>query len=357
MVEESNDIMDELRVKAAAAARKAYRGAILQPGAIGDCIVTLPLAAFMKEALGLGGLDMIGHMDYISMLSGRTCIDGVRSIDSLELHRLFTPAGQFDLTDADPLITAFSDYAWIVSFMGEPDADFEQNLIFTANCSHSAEVVTIDPKAPKDPAEPISSWFIRQFVQRCEMPIEMPPPDSTAQLIEAAHSDRRRGRELLDSLGVGPTGRIVVIHPGSGGREKCWHHDNFLSVAGELAKEGFEVVFTLGPAEQERFTDDQIRRISSAGACLRDAPLSDVLAILSGAAAFVGNDTGVTHLAAGLGVPTLALFGPTDPAVYAPIGSVVTAIPSPGPQFAESPDQKMQHQVLDAVLKSALSKD
>ncbi len=352
--EKSDDIMNMLREKYAAAARKAHRGAILQPGAIGDCILALPLAAFMKESLGLGGMDLIGHMDYISILSGRTCIDGVRSIDSLELHRLFRRAGEFDLGDADPLITAFSDYSWIASFMGAAGGDFEQNLIFTANCSHSAEVVTIDAEPPADCREWLPVRLIRQFVERCEMPVEMPDVDSKVSLIKAAAADRRRGGQLLEGLGVGSTARVAVIHPGSGGPRKCWHVDNFLSVAAGLAEQGFEILFVLGPAEQDRFGEVQIGRITAAAACLRDAPLADVLAVLSGAAVFVGNDSGVSHLAAGLGVPTVVLFGPTDPAVYAPTGPSVAVVHDRGLDFAGKADIGVQRQVLNTVLKTAV---
>ncbi|HEX41423.1 MAG TPA: hypothetical protein ENN81_05110 [Phycisphaerales bacterium] len=351
--EKSDDIMNILREKYAAAARKAHRGAILQPGAMGDCILTLPLAAFMKESLGLGGLDLIGHMDYISILSGRSCIDGVRSIESLDLHRLFRRAGDFDLADADPLITAFCDYSWIASFMGAAGGDFEQNLIFTANCSHSAEVVTIDAGPAADGPERMSAWLIRQFVQQCGMSIEMPETGCGAGLIKATPADCRRGQQLLAELGVASAGRVAIIHPGSGGREKCWHPDNYLSVASELAQQGFEVLFVLGPAEVARFGEAQISRIAAAAACLREAPLADVLATLSGASVFVGNDSGPAHLAAGLGVPTVVLFGPTDPAVYAPAGPSVAIIRDRGPDFAHKADPGVQRQVVETALKTA----
>jgi len=59
----NDDILDLLREKGAEVAWKAQRGVILQPGAIGDCILTLPLAAFMKDVLGLGSVDILGHSD------------------------------------------------------------------------------------------------------------------------------------------------------------------------------------------------------------------------------------------------------------------------------------------------------
>ena len=74
---ENDNILSLLREKAAEAARAALRGVILQPGAIGDCVLTLPLAQFMKDCLGLGGVDILGHTEYIGVLPGRMPIYSV----------------------------------------------------------------------------------------------------------------------------------------------------------------------------------------------------------------------------------------------------------------------------------------
>ena len=94
-----DDILSLLEEKGAEAAREAQRAVILQPGALGDCILTLPLARVMKQALSLGGVDIIGHTEYIGFLPERTCVSSVRSIDSTELHRLFAESNTFDLED------------------------------------------------------------------------------------------------------------------------------------------------------------------------------------------------------------------------------------------------------------------
>ena len=90
-----SNIIDKLREKLAIAAQQGRRGVILQPGAIGDCILTLPLAELMKETVCPGGVDIIGHTEYLGMLPGRSCVDAVRSLDSISLHRLFAGEGDF----------------------------------------------------------------------------------------------------------------------------------------------------------------------------------------------------------------------------------------------------------------------
>ena len=349
-MQKKNDILSLLREKSAQAARLTQRGIILQPGAIGDCILTLPLAGLMKDCLGLGGIDILGHTEYIGILPGRTCVDGIRSIDSLDLHRLFVDTKAFDLADGDPLINAFADYAWIATFLGEPNSSFEQNLIFTANCSHSADVITLPTKAPKDFSKHISDFYTQQFTDQSGLffqPWQLQPEEC---LIKATEADIIGGKELLKEINLDPAGKVVVIQPGSGGAKKCWHIDNFLAIAKQLVSEDIQVIFLLGPAELDRFSNAAIKTIKSTAKCLTDLPLTQVLGLLSCADGFIGNDSGITHLAAGLGIRTLAVFGPTNPAVYKPIGPAVTVFASNAAGFARKPSARLQQQLMAALL-------
>ncbi len=344
-----DDILELLRDEGAEAARKAQRGLILQPGAIGDCILTLVLAAFMKEALSLGGIDMLGHTEYIGFLPGRSCIDGISSIDSIDLHRLFAETKAFEVADRDPLISAFTGYAWIATFLGEPNSNFEQNLIYTANCSGSSEVMTLALKAPRDFAGHLAEFYAQQFIAQSGLSLEPEQVRLDDCLIKATRADVKKGRELLREAGLDPNGKPVVIQPGSGGLKKCWHLDNFLAVAGELESRGVEVLFLLGPAELDRYSKTVIK-ISSFSRCLAELSLVQVLGLLSCAGAFIGNDSGITHLAAGLGVRTFALFGPTNPSTYRPIGPAVAIVKNSPRSFAKKPSVRSQRKLVEAVL-------
>jgi heptosyltransferase III len=359
-MQESDNILNLLREEGDKAAQRALRGVILQPGAIGDCILTLPLAKFMKDCLGLGGVDILGHTDYIGILPGRTCVDGIRSIDSVDLHRLFAETNTFDLVDGDALINVFGDYAWIVTFLGEPDSSFEQNLIFTANCSRSSEVITLSMKPSEKLSAHITDFYIQQFIAQSGLSLGPRLVQKTKSLIKATKADINKGRELLKEINVDSSEKIVVIQPGSGGPYKCCHLDNFLVVAEELVSKNIQVIFLLGPAEVEQFSDTTpavlLRKIEAAGAkCLTDLSLTQVLELLSCADAFLGNDSGITHLAAALGVRTIAVFGPTNPAIYSPIGPAVTVLASsPARQlaggdtdFAKKPSVSLQQELLN----------
>jgi len=354
-MQENDNILDLLREKGAEAARVAQRGVVLQPGAIGDCVLTLPLAEFMKDCLGLGGIDILGHTEYIGILPGRTCVDGIRSIDSVDLHRLFTETKAFDLADGDALISIFANYAWIVTFLGEPDSDFEQNLIFTANCSHSTEVITLSMKPSEKFSGHITDFYIQQFIAQSGLPLDPWRVRKAESLIKATKADINRGRELLEEINIVFSEKLVVIQPGSGGSQKRCHLDNFLAVAKELVSKGIEVIFLLGPAESEQFSDATIKKIRSvacgrAAKYLTDLSLTGVLGLLSCADGFVGNDSGITHLAAALGVKTIAVFGPTNPDVYRPIGPAVTVLTSNTAAFAKEPSEGLQQELLEVLM-------
>lgn len=344
-----DDILELVRRKGAEAAQNMQRGLIIQPGAIGDCILTLPLAAYMKESTHLGGIDILGHTEHIGFLPGRSCVDGIRSIDSIELHRLFTETKTFELKDRDPLISAFRDYAWIATFMGEPNSSFEQNLIYTANCSHSAEVITLSLKPPKGFSEHLADFYIRQFVDQCGFSLSYKPIQTGDCLIKATEADIQTGKRLMREIGLGFGEKLMVIQPGSGGTKKCWHLDNFLAVARELDSRGIEIIFLLGPTELERFGDKKIKKINSIVRCLSSLSLTQVLGLLSCVNGFIGNDSGITHLAAAMGIKTFTIYGPTNPAVYKSIGPAVTVFASKIASFAQKPSMRSQQKFLEVV--------
>lgn len=344
-----DDILKLLMKESAEAAKKTQRGLILQPGAIGDCLLTLPLIGFMKESLGLGSVDILGHGEYIGILPGRSCVDGIRSMDSVELHRLFAESRGFDLAEDDPLINAFADYAWIVTFLGEPESNFEQNLIFTANCSHSAAVIPLPLKPPEEYSAHIADFYIEQFAAESGTSVKPQRADAHSILITATDADARRGQVILEEMETDSSRPVVVVHPGSGSSAKCWHMENFLSLAQQLGRRGWEVIFLLGPAEVERFNEATRQKISSLARFVSDLSLTEVLGLLRCADGFVGNDSGITHLAAAVGVKTFVVFGPTDPALYRPIGPAVRVFRDASADFAQEPSEKLQQEVLDTL--------
>jgi ADP-heptose:LPS heptosyltransferase len=114
----------------------------------------------------------------------------------------------------------------------------------------------------------------------------------------------------------------IYIHPGSGGSLKNWPLPNFKNVFEMLRSEGMKPRFILGPAE-EKLVEELCYSYEGT------QTVSD-LVVLSGklktAGGFIGNDSGITHLAAFLGLPTVAVFGPSDSLRWRPIGASVRVV-------------------------------
>jgi ADP-heptose:LPS heptosyltransferase len=128
--------------------------------------------------------------------------------------------------------------------------------------------------------------------------------------------------DLPDKWSTGAT--RVLLHPGSGSPRKCWPYFNVLADRiTELAtalSERMPATFLAGPNE-EHFVTQHPK--------LEGLSLREVARELITCRAYVGNDSGITHLAAYLGVPTIALFGPTDPRIWGPLGKRVHTIHKP----------------------------
>lgn len=128
---------------------------------------------------------------------------------------------------------------------------------------------------------------------------------------------------------VDPRGGAIVLAPGSGGRAKCWPAALWLALAAHAALREHALEVVVGPVEIER--DDPRRwQWPRAVRFVVEAEPASLAARLESAAAFAGNDSGTTHLAAMLGVPTVALFGPSDARVWAPPGAHVAVVRGDG---------------------------
>ena len=143
------------------------------------------------------------------------------------------------------------------------------------------------------------------------------------------------------------TGKFVLrlaIHPGSGSATKNWPVENWLRLAGEItaAHPQIEIVFITGEAEAERGTlprDIPFPRWQS-------LPLTDLADHLSTCILFLGHDSGISHLASACGVPSLLIFGPTDPSTWAP--------PQPTVRVLRAPSSDLNQLPYEAVRDTAL---
>ena len=117
---------------------------------------------------------------------------------------------------------------------------------------------------------------------------------------------------------------FVVFHVGSGSKEKNWPPESFASLVEAAEGAGYRVFLPEGEADRESVR--KVLSLTGEKAEVVNLALTDLAALLAQASFFVGNDSGITHIAGQVGVHTVAVFGPTDPARWKPLGPRVRAV-------------------------------
>ena len=308
---------------------------VLHLGALGDSILTWPLLAAARRALSADRVVLAGSPSRAALA---TCVasgdpPAPPADAALDLgDTRFTPLFGTDPAADAGLREVFAGFDAVLSFLGPADSHAHRRLrgVFPGR------VWTVDTRpAPGERRHIVEQWAAQA-------------PDLAA----AGLPDRFALREAPGPVrGVG--GGCAVIHPGSGGRDKCWPADRFAAVAHRLAAAGIEPVFVVGEVEADRGWD---RSIAAGRRVLSDLSLPELAALLSGAAVFVGNDSGPAPLAAAGGPPTGAASRTTDPLGWGPRGPRAAAVgagrPTPAlrpPVTCPWPDRPGTRPALDEV--------
>lgn len=140
----------------------------------------------------------------------------------------------------------------------------------------------------------------------------------------------------------GPKDRGIVLHPGAGGRNKCWPLDRWIELARFGEKNGLKITWALGPVELDTWTGADLDRLASIGSICRCIQLGQLVDLLRYVQFFVGNDSGPSHLAAALGCPSVVIFQSTNPNIWSPVdASLVRPEQDKRPPSVEAVFQKV----------------
>ena len=140
--------------------------------------------------------------------------------------------------------------------------------------------------------------------------------------------DLARARErALAKFAASPERKYAVLHPGASWPSRQWPADRYAEIARRIVSELEIDVCVTASGDVERSRGEGVAKAAGEGArVVPDLELDELAGFLSGAALFVGGDAGPMHLASGLGVPTVAIFGPTTPGRKGPTGPRARAI-------------------------------
>lgn len=258
-----------------------HKTLVIHTGGIGDLILSCPAIA----ALGAEHpVDMLGRPDRAALLHSAGMAHHVHSIEQAGFESVFsTPNAQ--------LQELMRPYGQVVAWMSDPDGAITRGLhacgIENTICFHGLPPATWPKHA--------SSYYMHCVGF---------DPDAVPTRLKIKPAQERHD---------------VIIHPGSGSPRKNWPLARFQAVAAELEAMGRRVCWCIGPAEEESGIGQGLRT-------LRFESLVELGHALAASRLYIGNDSGITHLAAAVGCPTVAIFGVTDPAVWAPLGDHVSVV-------------------------------
>ncbi len=307
---------------------------IIQPGALGDSVLTLFLADALKCAYPSATITMAGHKSYCRFMVGRSAVDRVVDLDNLPLHLFFVPMLGDEQQDCRPPEGAreLSGHDLVISFLFDESGIFQANVLARNPGAVYCQLQLRPEKGfvghvttswlgelagkVKDIARLESAYYANNLQKlRCGRIVTV----SGRNLITPAANDREIADKLMDKCGVELLGRkMAVIHPGSGGVNKTAPLEWFLNLARRLTDIGVKPVFITGPVENER-NPEMRARIEQVYCLLPELDCEVLTILLEHADCYFGNDSGPGHIAAGCGTPTVTIFGPTSPDRWRPV--------------------------------------
>ena len=281
---------------------------VFRPGALGDTLLAFPALAALRQWFPAARLEVIGNLPALELARDAGLADAVGAFDALCWADLFAEEG----LRAEEARLALAGTSVAVLWLRDSDGQARRNL----RALGIPQVLCAPGRPAAETRVHAADYLLSTLVPLLGAdgavskapPLLVPTPAARAW---AADAWRRLG------LAGAP---VLALHPGSGGRAKCWPPERFAVLAVRLLAEGWRVLILEGPADA-----DPARALLAALPAERaqrvaGLTLPQLAALLARAALSVGNDSGVSHLSALLGVPTLTLFGPTDHAIWSPRG-------------------------------------
>lgn len=294
----------------------AKRILVVRSGALGDLILTLPAIDRIRKDNPDAHITIAGNVEFLSLLHN-TYVDDILSFESPLLRPYFL--------ESEPKLAAGAPLPFDLAYvwLRNPHDPFVTNLRRCGISVKSAASVQTE-----------ETFHQADFLYAIHNSDQASGPglsgDSPTRLALSRGNGHRR--VMADS-----TRRRIALHPGAGSLRKRWPVEQYQALARELQKEN-EIYWIEGPAEIEKSTvTEKVGHVIHSD-IVRLAHFLETIDL------FIGNDSGVTHLAQALGTESIALFGPTNPNIWAPRGSKV--LHSPGPESQPAAQLK---DVLDLV--------
>ena len=269
---------------------------LARTGGLGDSILTLPVAHRIKTINPSAELHVLGNEIMLTVARISGVFSGFRSIEESGYSGLYINMGPSDF-----IRVYFSNFDEIYFFSAGNKESITRNIVN----SGVRKCHILNPVEPQNLNCHIAEHLMKIFDG---------PEKSTDELSGYGVKISEKPENYRNG---------IVIHPGSGSQMKNWPLARYLRVAEKVTT---KTTFILGPAEIECGMKKDISSGRFHIVCPGD--IEELYRLISGASLYIGNDSGVSHLAAWCGIPAVVLFGTTYPEIWKPLGGNVTVIQS-----------------------------
>ena len=278
---------------------KAPRILVIRGGAIGDFILTLPVLAALRDHFPRADIEVLGYPRVASLALTGGLAKAVHAIESPGLASFFARDGSFDLEWRE----FFGQFAIVISYLFDPDGIFETNV---KSCG-PRQFIAAQHRPDEAKSIHASDVFLKPLEQ-----LTIFDGDPVAR---------------LELPGLAKRENWLALHPGSGSEGKNWPEQNWRKLVAHLLNHSpLNLLLVGGEAEGaqlQRLAKDLLaERVQIA----QHVPLHELAPRLAKCNGYVGHDSGVTHLASALGLPTLVLWGKSDEKIWRPLGEKVRVL-------------------------------
>jgi len=272
---------------------------VIRGGAIGDFILTLPAIAALRNQFPDVHLEVLGYPHIAQLAQAGGLVDRVQPIEARSLAGFFARNGEL----SEELRDYFSEFSVIVSYLFDPDEIFKTNV---GRCLHGQFIA--GPHRPDENQRVHATEVYLKPLERLAIFAADPVPRLKVHTSRAPHHG-------------------LALHPGSGSERKNWPETAWAELLQRLVESTqLNLLLVGGEAEGERLGRLARPVPASRFEAARNLPLAELAAQLRSCVAYVGHDSGISHLAAALGLPCLILWADTMEEIWRPQGEHVTIL-------------------------------